>query len=296
MNWIFYDPQHWDYDVAAPLTRPMGGSQSAMCYLAMALARRGSDVTTLTRIPARRTVNGVTCLPHQDASTALFSKEHTVAVVLGGPAEFIQEIRQFTPTGLPVVLWMQGAYDQQIVEALRNPDCARQWTRIVCVSDWQRRTAHEHLGVPLDQMEVLRNAIAPAYEGLFQNEDELFQAKSVSLRLAYTSTPFRGLDVLVNCFPDIRQRHPSCRLSVYSSMLVYGDSKSNDMFRPLYAMCRLTDGSDYQGSIAQPDLAKEMRGVSILAYPCTFAETSCIAAMEAMAAGALVVTVDLGAL
>jgi glycosyltransferase involved in cell wall biosynthesis len=100
----------------------------------------------------------------------------------------------------------------------------------------------------------------------------------------------------MSCFPELRRRHPSCRLAVYSSMSVYQTPAADDPFGSLYAHCLAAENVDYRGSIAQQQLARELAGVSILAYPNTFAETSCIAVLEALAAGLLVVTCDLGAL
>src|SRR6185312_6187435 len=55
-------------------------------------------------------------------------------------------------------------------------------------------------------------------------------------RLAYTSTPFRGLDVLLDVFPRIRAACPDTELDVFSSMRVYGMAEEDDrrQFRALY--------------------------------------------------------------
>jgi len=182
------------------------------------------------------------------------------------------------------------------MQALRDPACVALWDHIVCISEWQKTMFEQHLGVPRGRMEVLRNAIGPMFEGLFHSQADLADAKSKSLRLAYTSTPFRGLDVLVAAFPAIHRRHPAARLGIFSSMQVYDQAASRDPYKTLYDQCRATEGIDYHGSVPQPELAKALREASILSYPNTFAETACIAAMEALAAGLLVVSSDLGAL
>jgi glycosyltransferase involved in cell wall biosynthesis len=297
---VFLDVNNRDYDVATPLARPIGGSQSALCYLAAALAARGHNVTTVTGTKSPRTVSGVRCLSHDTGLTDVLSPEGTIAVVLNGPGDLAVRLRKILPEHRILILWTQHAHDEPAMLALLNPAYAALWDQIVCVSDWQRTMYQRSLHVAESRLQVLRNAISPVFERMFPDSTTLAAAKSGPPRLAYTSTPFRGLDVLLDCFPEIRRRHPSCRLEVFSSMRVYSrtgtDDEKADEYQSQYERCRATDGIDYRGSVSQTLLAEELRGVHVLAYSNTFAETSCIAVMEALAAGTRVVTSDLAAL
>jgi glycosyltransferase involved in cell wall biosynthesis len=104
------------------------------------------------------------------------------------------------------------------------------------------------------------------------------------------------LNVLAALFPSLRAEFPDLELQVYSSMKVYQQEDQDASYAGLYQQCRTTPGIRYVGSVGQKALAEALRGVSILSYPNTFAETACIAVMEALAAGAYVVSSDLGAL
>jgi glycosyltransferase involved in cell wall biosynthesis/2-polyprenyl-3-methyl-5-hydroxy-6-metoxy-1,4-benzoquinol methylase len=115
-------------------------------------------------------------------------------------------------------------------------------------------------------------------------------------RLIYSSTPYRGLDILAEVFPKIKQRVPHAHLKVFSSLEVYGDSYITDEFEFLYHQLSNTEGIDYSGSIKQDQLAIEHMKAELLAYPCTYPETCCVTALESQTAGTPIVTSDLAAL
>jgi glycosyltransferase involved in cell wall biosynthesis len=296
MNIAFLDSIGWDYDVATPNERPLGGSQSALAYLASELARRGSHVTLYTQTSRPGEVMGVRCVSLLGVPPGSFEQAFDAMVVLNGPAELGPALRPRLDPATPLVLWTQHACDQPAMEGLRHPEVRQTWEAVVCVSDWQRTTMLATFGLDPARVFVLRNAIAPFFEGLFSSGDELARAKGSRLVLGYTSTPFRGLNVLAWVFPAVRLEFPDAELQVFSSMRVYQQDEPGDAYAPLYEQCRTTPGIRYVGSLPQPRLAEALKAVSILAYPNTFAETSCIAVMEAMAAGLHVVTTDLGAL
>ncbi len=194
--------------------------------------------------------------------------------------------------GPKLVLWNQHADDQKIISYLSRPDERDTWDAFALVSQWQSNAFVQKFGLDETRIGILRNAISPGFENLVLPKPWFLNGQAPVF--AYTSTPFRGLDALLMAWPSIRKTLPGSSLKIYSSMKVY--HAEEEAHEVLYALARDLKGVEHLGSIPQPELAKALARTSVLAYPNTFAETSCIAVMEAMAAGCLVVTSDLGAL
>jgi hypothetical protein len=49
----FLDTYTWDYNIETPYCKPLGGTQSAICYLAEALAAQGNEVFLLNNTSSR---------------------------------------------------------------------------------------------------------------------------------------------------------------------------------------------------------------------------------------------------
>lgn len=125
-------------------------------------------------------------------------------------------------------------------------------------------------------------------------------------RLVYTSSPDRGLDVLLELWPRIREHAPEATFAWSYSPVYFRIAEQDPVVGAHAARVReLSDqpGVEPLGSLSQPALAKLMRSSLVLALPsyntphqAVFCETSCIGAMEAQAAGLVVVASHWGAL
>ena len=296
MRIAFLDPIHWDYKVESAYQKPLGGSQSALCYLAEALAKQKHEVFLLNSTSKAGISLGVMHFPLKTVPHQLLrSLDALIVLNLAGEG---RQLRSLIGENTRLILWTQHAHDQPAMQELQNCVERDSYDGIALVSNWQRDRFHQHFGINLIRTQVLRNAIAPSFSELFSSSTSIFAQKSNPRILAYTSTPFRGLDILLEVFPRIRLAVPGTRLKIFSSMKVYqvGEAEDESEYGWLYRQCQEMEGAEYVGSIPQSDLACELRSILVLAYPNTFAETSCIAVMEAMASGRWIVTSDLGAL
>lgn len=291
MRIIFIHRTVVDYTVETPYQRAVGGTEAGIAYLSVELAKLGHSVLHLanTSQPGRHL--GVECLNHHSALTKELLNGAD-AVVVANEA-FGRNLRDMGVTK-PLVLWAHHAEDQPPIEPLEFSRERKAWTGFAFVSQWQLEQYCDAFWIARERARVMRNAIAPAFAQSAPAEP-WFKRGSPPI-LVYTSAPYRGLDVLLAAFPAIRRGVPAARLRVYSGLSTTRGGPDDNRYADLHRQCLATEGVEYLGPVSQPVLAEALSEAAALAYPSTYPETSCIAALEAMAMGAEVLTTSLGAL
>jgi glycosyltransferase involved in cell wall biosynthesis len=284
MKLLFVNNQPVRFNVETPAREPLGGTESAIAYLARQLAANGHDITVMAELPpgTPERLGGVRHLPItliQDAT--FFATQDFDAVIAVSAPMLAQSLRQMAPRALHIA-WLHALPDQPGMKPLAEMtpfiDSA------VFVSEWQRR-AVRFAGAS----HVIGNGIAPAFEDVFGSAEDLAATKEN--RAAYTTTPFRGLNVLARAFGSARL---ATELEVWSGMQIY--QSSDAPFEAVYAAARATPRLHLQPPVGQQELAQRLKRVAFLFYPCVYFETYCISALEAIAAGLKVVATDIGAL
>jgi glycosyltransferase involved in cell wall biosynthesis len=185
----------------------------------------------------------------------------------------------------PLVIWVHHDMDQQYMQWCTDKARTALVDCFVFVSNWQRERYLNKFGLPPERCVVLRNATEVDQTPREWRRDGVW-------RCAYTSTPFRGLSVLLDAWQ--RLSPANAELHVWSSMSLY---KMDDApYKHILEKAESTPGVIYHGLAPNDELRQALRDIHFLVYPCTFAETSCLAVIEAMAAGCRVIAPSFGAL
>ena len=179
----------WQFTCSTPLERPFGGSESALCYLAAELARRGEQITLFNGNESPSTEDGVQFRSHTEAAARGALNAFDLVVVSN--TALGRWIRRDLDIKVPLVLWIQHADDQPGVQELSRLNERKTWSRFAFVSEWQRDCFEKKFWVPRERTRVMRNAVSPAF--LERGLEPPWYMTGAAPILVYTSTPFRGL-------------------------------------------------------------------------------------------------------
>lgn len=280
---IWTGPAWEAWGPASVLEGGIGGSETAAVYMARHLAALGCDVTMLGMHDGHEgTHNGVVYASYKsaaqiEADVFISSRDKSVP-------------RQLKVDARHKVLW---CHDVHAGDDWQND--LPLFDEVYALSAWHRtHMIGFHPNLSPKKIWVTRNGIDTS---LFNGP-----APKKENRFTYSSSPDRGLDVLLDLWPSVRRVLPDAELHIY-----YGFENWKKMARTQVQNLKLAfvvsriqdlagDGVHYHGRVGQKEIAESHRRSLMWLYPTDFRETSCITAMEAQAAGAVPICTGLAAL
>lgn len=117
-------------------------------------------------------------------------------------------------------------------------------------------------------------------------------------RCMFTATPERGLENLLNVWPEIKRRVSYASLHLFSSFKGWGvsDEENTTMAGALYAKASVLEGITNHVHTAPWAIVEELKRADAYIYPSDFRETCCMSVLEGMFYGVIPVTTSLAAL
>lgn len=288
------------FEVTTPYDLPLGGSESSLCYLAKELAKKNHRVFLFGHYQKEFIKKNVY---HYPQKTIVDLGKDLDVLIIENTGQVVAQLKKFLNKKTKIIYWIHHDINQPDVLFLKEKELNSLFDLIIFVSHWQKERFLQKFSLEKKKLAVLKNCVAPFFEDLFKKNEMIISQKE-TLSFAYTSTPFRGLSLLVNnIFPEVVKKFPQAKLSVFSSLKGYQrENIHHDKFvgieeySGLYQAIKKNQSINYLGSIGQRDLAQKLKKIMFLIYPSTFEETSSISVLEGMASGCLVITSDLGAL
>ena len=186
------------------------------------------------------------------------------------------------------ILWMQHFVNQNEARNLGSKEYLDNLDYIVFNSNWNFEKFYYQFKIPESKSLVIKNAI---------KKIEFKQKTKDKINLIYHTTPWRGLVHLLKIFNNLKLKN--VELNVCSSTKIYGkkfDTVNSKSYEKMFEECKVTKNINYLGFVENKNIIELLKEMHIYSYPSIWPETSCISAIESMAAGCEIVTTNLGAL
>lgn len=288
---LFLGPGVEPWAPTTPATSGLGGSETAAIEMAKNLAAQGRQVKVFAE--ATGTFDGVEYIHHSKFRGA------RCAVFIASRVPWA--IDRFGPVDAKLkLLWAHDIHCGPRSAAMERR--LYKFDRVLCLSEWHKGffvTTYPTLHP--DRIIVTRNGIDPT-----RFQGDAFSHCVKENRLVFSSSPNRGLPMLLASMGEIRKTVPDAHVDIFygfdtweTMMKAQGNQPELDEIAKYKQMIgdAVTAGiATFHGRRPQPELAAAFMRSKVWGYPTEFQETSCISAMEAQAAGCVPVTTRYAAL
>lgn len=267
-------PYEWDADIAKK--QAMGGSETACIEMAKAIKKLSGRPVKIFNNPRGDTkvIDGVEYISANHMTK--WFEENEPHKHIAWRHNIATDMCRYEKT----YVW---AHDLT-TPAIEAHD---KYNKLLCLTEFHKDYAMSMQGIPEDKIIVTRNGIDP-------KRFESHAAPKNPRRIAFTSSPDRGLDRAMLICDMVKEVYPDIELHVYygyEHLHKYGKQALADK---LARMIKERPYVRYHGATQQDVLAEHLKETAIWLYPSDWIETSCITAMEMLCAGVYPIVRDLG--
>lgn len=269
-GWEKWDPHS--------IKKGIPGSEEAVIYVSQVLAKRGYNVTVFNKPPESSLYNISNSNPRYVPFTEYQTSNNVDILIIWRCQNFPDWM---LAKGSKIYYWL---HDMGMANAPFQ--VAKECAGVFYLSKYHRDT-YPHINT---NHCIAGNGLVP--------EQFSVQVKRDPYKCIYASNYSRGLSILLAIWPFVKQSVPKATLDIYYGREVY-NSMDGDNFRKLISTLDSMKelGVCEKGKVGHVELATAMCGAGFWTYPCiTAAETFCITAVKAQAAGMIPVCTTVGAL
>ncbi len=186
------------------------------------------------------------------------------------------------------IYWLHDLPEDPETNHLNDINSRSRFHKLVFCGNWQYSRYQLICGMPYENQSIV---IDTPIEPLPIREKSFDK-----IRLVYSSTPQRGLQILVPVFEKLAEKYKNIHLDVFSSFKIYGWEESDRQFEPLYDKIRNHPQMTYHGNQPNTIVKEHLLNAHIHAYPSIWLECNSRSIIEAMSAGLLCVHPNYGGL
>jgi tetratricopeptide (TPR) repeat protein len=256
----------------------IGGSEEAILWLSRLLHERGWKVTVYCNCGNEESdYEGVMWKPYWMWNQR---DRQDVTVIWRHPMFADSEIN-----AAKLILDLHDAIDESELNAAR----VEKFHKIFVKSKFHRSL---YPNIPDEKFAIVANGIDTT---LFHGNEERDPRLLIN-----TSSPDRSLEAFLDCFEEIKKQVPDVKAQwaygweMFDADIRYGAQRAEWQAKIVRRIREL--GVEDLGRINHSEVAKLYRRGNIFAYPSEFAEIDCISLSKAMAAGAIPIATDFGAM